>query len=102
ALAMAIVDIAESEPLRQRRDVQSQLRSAALSVPANVAEGHGRGTSADFASFVDRARGSLFEVDNWLLVCRDRSWLEERVYQGLTSDLREVNALLFALRRRLR
>ena len=65
ALAMSVLDLAESGSLAKQWELRDQIIAAALSVPANIAEGNGRSTPLDYASFLDRARGSLFETDYW-------------------------------------
>ncbi|HXH62366.1 MAG TPA: four helix bundle protein [Fimbriimonadaceae bacterium] len=58
-------------PKHETYGLSSQLRRAASSVPANIAEGYGRGTRAALANSVRTARGSLAEVETFLeLACR--------------------------------
>jgi four helix bundle protein len=102
ALALAVLDVAERPPVARQFYLRDQLCSCAMSVPANIAEGSGRGTSADFASFIDRARGSLFELDMWLLTLWKRGSLTEDEYEHHLRDILEINAMLFALRGSLR
>lgn len=49
----------------------SQLIRAAISIPANIAEGNSRGTRKDYANFVSIARGSVAELETLLLLSRD-------------------------------
>jgi len=102
ALADQVISLAEVGPLRKQWYFRNQMCDAAMSVPANVAEGNGRSTPRDYASFVDRARGSLFELDTWLFTAHGRGWLSPDVYSKLEGDIEELSAMLLGLANRLR
>ena len=80
---------------------RDQIRSAASSVPANIAEGYGRQRHAEFARFLEFANGSLRETEDWL---RDgvhrKLWTEEdvaparRLCRRLTPALRNLRRYL--------
>src|SRR5487761_2704423 len=93
ALAMAVLDMAEAKPLATRFFFRDQMCDAAMSVPANIAEGNGRSTPADYASFLDRARASAFELDTWLLAARDRSYISSAEHQHAETQIREISAM---------
>ena len=73
-----------------------------MSIPANIAEGSGRRTSRDNASFVDIARGSLFELDTWLYTVTLKGYASHEEYDRWSAAVSEINAMLFALARSLR
>lgn len=100
--AIDVLADTRSAAFRDERDLRRQLVRAVMSVPANLAEGHGRGTALDFASFVDRARGSLFETDTWLLAARDLGLLDEARHTEFQARILELNAIIRGLRDRLR
>ena len=55
--------------------LSSQMRRAAVSIPSNVAEGNGRGTTRDYAHFLAMARGSKYELETQLLICVELHYL---------------------------
>ncbi len=65
-LAREVYMISEGIPKQEQFRLTSQLLKAATSVPANIAEGHARGTRKDYAHFVTIARGSLAETETLL------------------------------------
>ncbi len=73
-----------------------QLRRAAVSVPANIAEGFKKRSKSDKARFLNIAQGSLEETRYYLLLARDLDYLQDRT---LFSDLEEVSRLLGAYSR---
>jgi len=88
-------------PNHERYGLTSQLQRAAASIGANLAEGCGRETDADFKRFVQIARGSACEAEYHLLLARDLGLLEDDVYQSLNTDVNEIKRMLFGLGRYL-
>jgi len=75
-LAADVYRLSRSWPREEAYALTSQARRAAAAIPANIAEGYGRQSSASYAQFLKIARGSLNELETYLL-------LAERV--GLTK-----------------
>lgn len=67
-LAVAIYQFTDRFPASERFGLTSQMRRAAVSVMSNIAEGAGRGTDAQFASFLRISRGSLHELESQCLL----------------------------------
>lgn len=84
-------------PDTERFGIISQVRRSAASVGANIAEGSGRGTHADYLRFLDIARGSLRETDNFLLLAKDLNYLPQTQYESLQTQLNETGRTLTGL-----
>ena len=89
-------------PPEERYGLTNQVRRSAASVPANIAEGAGRRTDADFARFVDYALGSVNETQYHLLLARDLGLLASETHKRLLAELREIRMMTGALAQRLR
>ena len=100
-LALAVYRATQSFPREERYGLTSQLRRAAASVGANIAEGCGRGSDADFARCLRIAMGSASEVEYQLLLAYDLDMLEASQHQRLTKQCTEVKRMLSALIRKL-
>jgi four helix bundle protein len=99
---MEVLDVCEAGPISKRFFYRDQLCDAAMSVPANIAEGNGRSTPLDYAAFVDRAHGSLCELDTWLQGARDRAWIGAELHERWTGEIVELSPMLHSLARRIR
>jgi len=80
----------------------SQVRRSAGSIGANIAEGCGADTDADFARFLTMALRSASELEYHLLLAHDLEMLSPDDYERLHSDVNEVKKMLIAFVRRLR
>ncbi len=80
----------------------AQVMRAAVSVPANIAEGYARGALKDYLRFLDIARGSLAEVDYYLNFMRTNGLLDGPAYERLAGLHSDTGNLLVALIRSLR
>jgi four helix bundle protein len=89
-------------PGAERFGLTSQLRRAAASVPANLAEGQRRNSPADFAHFIDIAAGSLAEAQYFALLAHDLKYLSDEHYGMLSEDADQIEKMLTALARTLR
>ena len=81
--------------------LKSQTLDAAESVPANIAEGHGRQGAKEFANFLSISRGSLAEVDTVLELSRRLNYLAEADLERANGLADEVGRLTTALRQSL-
>ena len=100
-LALGVDRVAAGIPKR-KQSLARQLERAADSVPANIGEGRGRVTDADFAHFVAIAIGSVTEVESHLQRGYDAGVIAEREYTELTESAIEVRKMLIGLRCTLR
>ena len=81
-LVLAVYEIAEALSVDEKYGLRQQIRRAAVSCAANIAEGQQRSSSRDFAHFLDMAAGSAAEVQYYVILLRD---LGQGDVQGLTS-----------------
>jgi four helix bundle protein len=76
--------------------VGKQLVRAADSIGANIAEGSGRGSNADYRRFLRIARGSLYETLHWLRRAYSRKFLSAKETSELRSIISELSPSLNA------
>lgn len=85
-------------PKEELYGLVSQLRRAAVSVPSNIAEGHGRNSKGEFRQFIGQARGSLSEVETQLEIAKKLGYLTEDAADVLMSQADAVGKMLTGLR----
>lgn len=90
-LGMEIVDdvynMIPSLPSEEKFGIKSQITRAAVSVPANIAEGNGKRSEKDKKRFIEVALGSAFELETHLIIVRNRRWVEERLIDKLIEKV---------------
>ena len=89
-------------PRAETYGIRSQLTRAAVSIPANIAEGWTRETSKDKAHFLAMAQGSLAETETLITLCEQLGWFPESETEKLRVLLDEVSRMLTTMRRNRR
>ena len=100
-LVVGCYDLTRSFPSEERFGLSAQLRRAAVSVPANIAEGHGRVHRAEYVHHVSIARGSLLELETILLLSLELGHSKATTVAPLLETAAEVGRMIGALLRAL-
>jgi len=94
ALTLAVYRATVKFPREELYGLTSQIRRASASIPANIAEGCGRGGKAELARYLQVAMGSASEVEYHLLLARDLGLLGVPQHNELESIVTEVKRML--------
>ena len=89
--------ITDRFPIKERYRLTGQICRAAASIAANIAEGTGRYSKADFAKFLYISRGSLEETRNFLILAFDLGYIEEKIFQTLDDRCTLISKMLNGL-----
>lgn len=100
-LAEVCFRLAQTLPVDQRFGLASQIQRAAVSIPANIAEGHCRRHRADYARHLSVARGSLGELETHLLLTERLGLLTHSTLVPALSLADQLGRMLFTLHLRL-
>lgn len=96
-----VIDIykrTEHFPKEERYGLTSQIRRAAVSIPANIAEGAGRHSKKEFAHFLSNSQGSASELETELVIAHRLGFLEENRFDELMVRVERIGRLLTGLR----
>ena len=101
-LALLVYKATEKFPKSEIYGLTSQLRRAAVSVAANIAEGYGYGRKGQTGRFLDIAQGSLSEVEYYLILSLDLCYINQEEYDKGESLRTETGFLMYRLQQSLK
>jgi len=101
ASVLACYDATKPFPREEIFGLVSQIRRAASSIPANIAEGCGRRGNAELHRFLQMAMGSANELEYHLLLSKDLAYLKVEDHQRLQPQVEEVKRMLASLIRKV-
>lgn len=101
-LVVDVHRLAESLPDRERFGLISQAKRAAVSIPANIAEGYGRMHTNEYIHHLSISNGSLCELQTLILITRRLEYSDTSMIDRVWERCEEVGKMLYSLIRSLR
>ena len=96
-LVESLYKITKEFPREELFGLTSQLRRAAVSIPANIAEGQGRNSRGDFRRFLSMAHGSLREIETHIHIAARLGYINQGQKETILSQCGEVGRLVKGL-----
>ena len=94
-------NLAEMFPMNEKYGLTSQVQRAAVSVPANIAEGRSRQHTKEFIQFISIAYGSLAELETLIEIADRLDYVSNKQTESVLSKTAEIGRMLNGLRRSL-
>ena len=94
--------LTQTYPPSELYGITSQIRRAAISIPANIAEGWARESNRERAQFLAIAQGSLAETETLLTLCEETGWFPAKDTAAVRGLMEETGKMLSTMRRKLR
>jgi four helix bundle protein len=94
-----VYKITENFPREEKFGLTSQIRRAAVSIPANIAEGAARQSSKEFSYFLSNAQGSVSELATEILIARRLGYVNEQTYRIEDDELTSIGLMILGLAR---
>ena len=96
-LVLEIYKLTNEIPNKERYSLSDQMQRAAVSVTSNIAEGFARQSKKEKVNFYFIARGSLTELQNQLLICRDLKYISVEKFKETAELTINVHKLINGL-----
>lgn len=101
-LVEAVYQVTRGWPREEQYGLTAQVRRAAISIPSNIAEGHARTGSREFAHHVSIAYGSLCELETQILIAQRLDYTDAMTSEWLLAQAAETRRVTIGLLRSLR
>ena len=97
-LVKEVYSLTKEFPSEEKFGMISQMNSSALSIPSNIAEGAGRGTSdKDFVNFLRMAYGSSCELETQLIISLELNMTKENEFKKLEEHIHVIQKMIYKL-----
>jgi four helix bundle protein len=93
-LVIEIYKVTKTFPQQEKYGLITQTQRAGVSIPANIAEGWGRGSTKEYIHFLQVARGSLFELETHSIIAQRLNYIKQEVLQDTQKELESIGMML--------
>ena len=101
-LVLFVYKITQQWPKNELFGLTSQIRRAAVSIPANIVEGYAKKSRKDFSRFLDISIGSATELGLFLEISLELNYFSKSIFEKTNNLLTEVKKLLYSFQKSLR
>ncbi len=101
ALVKDIYLITNSYPKTEQFGIISQIQRAAVSIPANIAEGSAKSSNKDFARFLEISMGSAYELETLILLSKDLNYIKVENFEPIENKIKEVSRMIKSFKNQL-
>jgi four helix bundle protein len=102
SLAVSVYKVTRAFPKEEMFALTSQIRRACVSIPANIAEGCGRGGNVELGRFLQIASGSAHELEYHFLLATELGYLTSEEYDKINKQINEIKRMLSALIKKIK
>jgi four helix bundle protein len=102
ALTLAVYKSTENSPKQELYALTNQIQRAAVSIPANIAEGCGKDSDAELKRYFLISMGPSSELEYLLLLAQDLGYLSENIFRSMNDELVEIRKMLNAFIQKLK
>lgn len=96
-LTVEVYGMTKQFPKEELFALSDQLKRAVVSVPSNIAEGHGRNSEQDFIRFLNISRGSLYEVETQLEISERLGYVNSEIISKTKVLIVEISKMINSL-----
>ena len=96
-MAVAVYRVTKGFPKEETYGLSSQMRRAVVSIPSNIAEGHGRLNTSEYRQFLGIARGSNFELQTQIEIARKLQVGESGLLNEAEGLSHEVGKMIYGI-----
>ncbi len=101
-LVVEVYECTKTFPNEEKFGLTSQIRRAAVSIPANIAEGAARQSDKEFAQFLSIAQGSASELETELLIAQKLGYISFEKYKAIYEELNTIARMMIGLSRNIK
>jgi four helix bundle protein len=96
-LVVQVYEVSAAFPRDERFGLTAQIRRAAVAIPSQIAEGHGRLHYGEWRQFLSQARGSLFEVETQAILALRLGFIAQTKHERIAHSIRRTGKALVGL-----
>ena len=96
-LVAMVYELSQAFPTHEQYGLTSQIRRAAVSIPANIAEGAGRQTKKEFIQFLHISQGSLSELDTLIELAHTLRYVTQEAWAKLDMQMIQIDKMVTGL-----